>query len=498
MNHFRHYPLGQTVPDTVHAVCCSLPTMADVRAYEEGDPQALAAIQSAYPRFVVHHYIRKVADHVAESLGLHGRAIALTSSAKGALKLTDWLAGADPVTFELDGCHGVHHIDRSDHRDRVKAFLQHTGHGMSSRVAEAYLVSHGLLAEPQIEVRLKHQPQAVIRDMLQPYLDTPHWHLSVSGMNAFCTAIDAIRAVQRPKGRTGYVQLGWLYLDTQRVLAKLLQADESVHVIYDVHDKAAVEALFAEHGDTLAGVITELPTNPLVHFADVQWLSELCQRHGCLRLFDPSLAGLANMEVLPHCDLLVTSLTKYAASAGDVLCGALAVNPASSEADALAAHVASEVVAPALPDTERLAAQITAMPEVVRIGNANAQALAQWLEAHPAIRRVYYAGSNAQASGFAQVARHDQAVGAILTFELNGPVAEFYDRAPIVKGPSFGTTFTMMCPFLYLAHYDLVSSPSGRAFLQKHGLDPELIRLSVGTEPLADIQAALETGLTGA
>lgn len=78
-----------------------------------------------------------------------------------------------------------------------------------------------------------------------------------------------------------------------------------------------------------------------------------------------------------------------------------------------------------------------------------------------------------------------------MTFDLAGDLAEFYDRARVVKGPSFGTGYTMMCPFLYLAHYDLVSTPQGRAHLQARGLNPELIRLSVGAEPVDEIIDAL-------
>lgn len=54
---------------------------------------------------------------------------------------------------------------------------------------------------------------------------------------------------------------------------------------------------------------------------------------------------------------------------------------------------------------------------------------------------------------------------------------------------------TLICPFLYLAHYDLVGSAAGRAELAAHGLDPELLRLSLGTEPVGDIIAALAAAL---
>ena len=54
---------------------------------------------------------------------------------------------------------------------------------------------------------------------------------------------------------------------------------------------------------------------------------------------------------------------------------------------------------------------------------------------------------------------------------------------------------TLICPFIYLAHYDLVTSENGRAFLAANGLSPELLRLSIGCEPAADIITALAEAL---
>ena len=54
---------------------------------------------------------------------------------------------------------------------------------------------------------------------------------------------------------------------------------------------------------------------------------------------------------------------------------------------------------------------------------------------------------------------------------------------------------TLICPFMYLAHYDLVSSSAGRAELAASGIEPDLLRLSLGVEPVDDIIAALAEAL---
>ena len=56
-------------------------------------------------------------------------------------------------------------------------------------------------------------------------------------------------------------------------------------------------------------------------------------------------------------------------------------------------------------------------------------------------------------------------------------------------------TTTLICPFMYLAHYDLVNTEAGRAELRANGLEADLLRLCVGTEPVDEIIAALAEAL---
>jgi cystathionine gamma-synthase len=83
----------------------------------------------------------------------------------------------------------------------------------------------------------------------------------------------------------------------------------------------------------------------------------------------------------------------------------------------------------------------------------------------------------------------------MISFTLRMPMEPFYGRLRLPKGPSFGMKTTLICPFMYLAHYDLVTSASGRAELAASGLDPDLLRLCVGVEPVDDIIGALAEAL---
>ncbi|HXA80345.1 MAG TPA: PLP-dependent transferase, partial [Opitutaceae bacterium] len=210
---------------------------------------------------------------------------------------------------------------------------------------------------------------------------------------------------------------------------------------------------------------------------------------------DPTVSSAFNVNLLPYADVVTTSLTKYAASEGDVIAGLAVVNPASPHAARLRPKLAS-LLEPVYPrDLARLAAQIGKTEALLARVHDSVPRVAAFLESHPAVRDVYWPRRAESRANFDRVARAPGAVGAMISFTLRGPLEKFYDRLRLPKGPSFGMTTTLICPFMFLAHYDLVTSEAGRAELAASGLDPNLLRLSVGTEPVEEIIAALAEAL---
>jgi cystathionine gamma-synthase len=99
------------------------------------------------------------------------------------------------------------------------------------------------------------------------------------------------------------------------------------------------------------------------------------------------------------------------------------------------------------------------------------------------------------AENFLRLSHFDGFTGGMISFVLKGNLERFYDRLQIAKGPSFGQQTSLICPFMYLAHYDLVTTETGRAELARSGLSPDLLRLCVGTEGADAIIAALSAAL---
>ncbi|HEX3729868.1 MAG TPA: PLP-dependent transferase, partial [Opitutaceae bacterium] len=319
-----------------------------------------------------------------------------------------------------------------------------------------------------------------------------------SGANAIYAAFRAIGEVQAPRGRTGWIQLGWLYLDTIAVLRKFTAGPADYHYVPEVIDLGVLEQLLAERGDRIAGLIAEVPTNPLVQTPDAARLAALCRRHGIALVLDPSMSSAFSLDLLRHADLVVSSLTKYTASEGDVLAGLVTVNPAGKDAAELRRRAAAWTEPLYARDLARLAGEIGRTDAVLATIQASLPKVAAFLEGHPKVREVFWAYHPASRENYRKLERAPGATGGMISFSLRTSLEAFYDRLRLPKGPSFGTKMTLICPFLYLAHYDLVSTEAGRAELARSGLDPDLLRLCVGTEPAEEIIAALAEALDAA
>ena len=505
MQAFAHIALGTPIPDTPHAVSCSLPTMASIRGYEEKDPAVTGSLLSGYPRFVVHPFSRRLAAEIAARHGLAGRTLWLTSSRRMAGELLGHLrsagpAGASATLLEKEGVFGVSHPESQELALRAKLYLQNVGGFLPSREAEDRLAAGGMGPVPGHEELYIGDAAAEVRRAMRPLFAgaaDADLLLANSGMSAIHAAFRAISDLQAPRGRTGWVQLGWLYLDTIAILKKFTASKADYIHVPEVMDLAALERVLRERGKEIAGLVAEVPTNPLLQTPDVEALASLCRSHGIRLILDPSLSSALSVDCFPHADIVVTSLTKYTGNEGDVIAGLVAVNPSAPDAGALRQGAAAAVEAPYPRDLARLAAQIGNARDVLSRIEESTPKVAAFLGSHPAVCATYWAHAPASREHYLRVSRSPGATGGVISFTLRGRLQAFYDRLRLPKGPSFGLRTTLICPFMYLAHYDMVTTKAGRAELQANGLDPDLLRLSVGTEPADEIIGALSEALGG-
>ncbi|MCC6415529.1 MAG: PLP-dependent transferase [Opitutaceae bacterium] len=500
MSAFVHLPLGQPIPNSPHAVSCSLPTMRAVHGYEQKDPAITSRMTSGYPRFVVHPFLQTLADLYRERTGLAGQKLWLVSSARMAAELQTELqhVGAASTLHDFGGLAAVAHADTPELYRHAKTFLQNTGGFLSSRAAEDRLVQLGLLAAAHPEKYFPGNALTEVRRHLQPlFVGTTVEDIlpATCGMNALYAAFRALAERQAARGKTIWVQVGWLYLDTIALMKRFARQPDDYAHLPDVFDLPALARLFANHGARIAGLIIEAPTNPLIQTPDLTAIARLARGYEAAVVVDTSVSSSFSVDAVPHADAVVCSLTKYTASEGDLTAGLVVVNPTIANAPALRRDIATHLE-PVYPrDLARLAQQIGATRHVLRHIETTVPLVAAWLEAHPGVKDVFWAHSPKSRANYDQIARAPNAVGGMISFTVRKPIAEFYDRLRLPKGPSFGMTTTLICPFIYLAHYDLVTNEAGRSELAASGLDPDLLRLSIGTEPAQDIIDALAEAL---
>ena len=472
--------------------------MRAVHGYEQKDPAITSQMTSGYPRFVVHPFLQKLTAHYQAAHQLP--ALWLASSQRMAAELQAVLTrhGASATVHDFDGIAGVSHADTADLNKHAKTFLQNTGGFLSSRAAEDQLVKLGLQAAAHPEKYFPDNALTEVRRHLQPlFAGTTVEDIlpATCGINALYAAFRALAERQAARGRTIWVQVGWLYLDTIALLKRYAPQPDDYVYFANVFDLPALELLFAQKGSQIAGLIIEAPTNPLIQTPDLAAISRLAHSYDAAVLVDPSVSSVFSVDVLPYADVVVASLTKYSASEGDIMAGLVVVNPTIAGANELRRDIKSRLE-PVYPrDLARLAYQIGSTRQVMRFIETTVPLVVAWLEAHPMVKSVAWALSPKSRANYEKIARTAESVGSMISFTVRKPLEDFYDKLRLPKGPSFGMKTTLICPFIYLAHYDLVTSEAGRAELSASGLDPELLRLSIGAEPAQDIIAALAEAL---
>jgi cystathionine beta-lyase/cystathionine gamma-synthase len=192
-------------------------------------------------------------------------------------------------------------------------------------------------------------------------------------------------------------------------------------------------------------------------------------------------------------DLVMHSLTKTLAGHSDLIGGALV----GSRARIDAARATMKVLGGCLdPHAAFLALRgLRTLQLRVERQCQSALALARHFEGHPALRRVIYPGLPSH-PGHAIARRQMKAFGGILTLELAGGLAaacRFYDRLQLVaRAASLGGVESLASLPVLSSHHGLPE-----AAVRAAGIDPGMVRLSIGVEDEADLVADLEQALAG-
>jgi cystathionine gamma-synthase len=485
--------LGKPLPDSPHAVSVAMPCWQDVVDYEEGHPRIATAFQCGYPRFFIHPKVQELFKAAEQRFAKEGECclvfpyraaaercrefVEKRTDRKVRVQEHDSLLGAAAVVMP-EGCYKT-----------ARLFWRYCGDTLSSRMAECILKRNDsdLWAHAFAEVADKAVVKVCERlgDLHGVYRNDIF--LYPSGMAAVAALHRTLRVIHpdRPS-----LQLDFPYVDVLKV-----QEEYGGVKFFPVADAAAIAEVNAlAKAKAISGVFCEMPSNPLLRCVRVSRFAPALRENGVLLFIDDTIAGVTNIDALKFADAVTTSLTKSFSGAGDVLAGAVTLNPRSPHYETLHRLLREESPSNSLLwHEDALVLERNSRDFVDRSArtSANAAALAAWLEQHPAVEAVYYPRGD---DGFEEIARPGAGRGCLLSFVLKDPAKApaVYDHLQVSKGPSLGTNFTLCCPYTLLAHYTELD------WAARCGVRADLLRVSVGLEEIADLIARFERALRGA
>ena len=246
-------------------------------------------------------------------------------------------------------------------------------------------------------------------------------------------------------------------------------------------------------------LFAETPTNPLTEVCDIAALASIAHDAGALLAVDNAFATpVLQKPAALGADIVMHSGTKYLDGQGRVMAGALCGSQALiTEKFAPVVRTAGMVLSPfnawvVLKGLETLGIRVKAQCEA-------ALAMARWLEAHPAVARVYYPGLPSHPQHDLAMRQQNGLGGGVLAFVLAGDTSEqararafhVIDSCRMLSiATNLGDTKTIISHPATTSHGRLTEEQR-----QAAGITQGVIRLAVGLEHVGDIQADLSRGL---
>lgn len=239
-------------------------------------------------------------------------------------------------------------------------------------------------------------------------------------------------------------------------------------------------------------IFSESPTNPYLNIFDLTQLKKIAEKYNLLTLIDSTFATPYNQKPLEFgIDIVLHSATKYLAGHNDILAGVVL---GRSELIEEIRNLHKSMGGTIDPHCCYLLLRgLKTFPLRVKKQNESGLKVAQYLESHPKIEKVYYP--------FLESHRHYQIAkeqmkggGGVVTFEIKGTLENskrFLDALKLCYiAPSLGGVETLITHPAIVSYYDY-----SREKRYELGITDTLFRLALGIEDVGDIIDDLENAL---
>ena len=305
-----------------------------------------------------------------------------------------------------------------------------------------------------------------------------------SGMAAISTALFTLL-----KSGDEIVCSAAIYGGTFHIIDDLLSKVGITHRFVSLDDLANPASVI---GPRTRMVWFESPINPTLRCVDVRTVAAACRKAGIISAIDNTFASPINQPVLAMgIDLSMQSCTKFLNGHSDVTGGALSGSRALLAPMGKMRRLLGGVMDP--QPAFALGRGMKTMPLRVAEHNRNALTVAQFLEGHPKVERVYYPGL-ASHPDHAIAARQMSGFGGVVTIDLKGgkdAAFRTFDKLNVIKrAASLGGVESICSLPILTSQYGLTDDE-----LVKAGVSKGMIRISVGLEDSADLIDDLDQAL---
>lgn len=238
--------------------------------------------------------------------------------------------------------------------------------------------------------------------------------VTASGMGAIATTVLAlVKAGDHVIGQRRH------YMSTSKLLDDMLPRFGIEVTLVEQEDAAAFEAAIRPNTRL---ILLESPVNPVLMLTDIAAVTRVAKAHGILTMADNTFSSPINQR--PHdlgVDIVIHSATKYLGGHHDMSGGVICTSKALAE-EIWHTHITlGSVLSPM--DAWLLLRGLRTLPMRVERINANALALARFLEQQPQVERVYYPGLESHPQH--ELARTQmQGYGGVVAFGVRGGYAE--------------------------------------------------------------------------
>lgn len=314
-------------------------------------------------------------------------------------------------------------------------------------------------------------------------LEDGAWGLAfASGMGATSTILYLLSAGDH------VVAADDLYGGTYRLFDKVLRRFGIAFSFVDMREPERMEA--ALRPETRLAWI-ETPSNPMLKLVDIAAVAERAHAAGAQVVVDNTFASPYLQQPLAlGADLVLHSASKYLGGHADLV-GGVVVGRDEGLRESLAFLQNAAGIVPGPFDCWLVLRGLNTLAPRMQAHSANGLALARWLEADPRVERVLYPGLASHPGHDLAARQMPRGFGGMLSFTVPGGEAAartLVTRTEIfLLAESLGGVESLIELPAAMTHLSVADSPLA--------VPPNLIRLSVGIEDLADLQADLDRAL---